>query len=561
MAKPRKADVRHRSRAVLDGPERAPARAYYRAMGLSDADLARPLVGVANTWNEVTPCQMHLDRVGRNVKEGVRTAGGTPREFLTIAVSDGIAMGSEGMRASLVSREVIADSIELVMHAHGYDALVTCAGCDKTIPGSLMAMARVNVPGVFTYGGSALPGTFRGRDVTIQDVFEGVGAFAAGKLTADDLADLERCAYPGGGTCAGLFTANTMASCAEALGMALPGDAAIPAVDPSREAHAVRVGRAAMAALEIGLKPRDVLTREAFENAIALDAAMGGSTNAVLHLLAIAREARVALSIDDFDGIARRTPHIVSMKPGGRYVMADLHRSGGVPAVLARLLDAGKLHADAVTVTGRTLAESLRDAPRRIPGDIVTPVEAPIRPTGGIAILRGNLAPDGAVVKTANVKRLSHVGPARAFDGEEAAFEAAERGLIREGEVVIVRYEGPRGGPGMREMLALTAALVGRGLGEEAALVTDGRFSGATRGLMVGHVSPEAADGGPIALLRDGDMVHVDVPARSLRVDVPAAELEARRAGWSAPEPRYRTGALAKYAKLVSSASTGAVCG
>jgi dihydroxy-acid dehydratase len=545
----------------MDGPARAPARAYYRAMGLTDADLARPLVGVANTWNEVTPCQMHLDRVGRNVKEGVRAAGGTPREFLTIAVSDGIAMGSEGMRASLVSREVIADSIELVMLGHAYDALVTCAGCDKTIPGSLMAMARVNVPGVFTYGGSALPGTLGGRDVTIQDVFEGVGAYSAGRLTADQLADLERCAFPGGGTCAGLFTANTMASCAEALGMALPGDAAIPAVDPSREPHAVRVGRAAMAALELGVRPRDVLTFEAFENAIALDAAMGGSTNAVLHLLAIAHEARVRLSIDDFDRVARRTPHIVSMKPGGAYVMADLFRAGGVPIVLARLLDAGKLHGDALTVTGRSLAEALRDAPRTIPGDIVRPVAEPISPAGGIAILRGNLAPDGAVVKTANVKRLRHEGPARVFDGEQPAFDAAERGEIRPGEVVVVRYEGPRGGPGMREMLALTAALVGRGLGEQVALITDGRFSGATRGLMVGHVSPEAADGGPVALVRDGDPIVLDVPGRAVRLDVAEDELARRKAAWRPPAPRTGSGALAKYARLVGPASTGAVCG
>jgi dihydroxy-acid dehydratase len=560
MGKAGKKDLRHRSRAMLDGPARAPARAYYRAMGLTDDDLARPLVGVANTWNEVTPCQMHLDRVGRRVKDGVRAAGGTPREFLTIAVSDGIAMGSEGMRASLVSREVIADSIELVMHAHGYDALVTCAGCDKTIPASLMAMARVNVPGVFTYGGSALPGTFEGRDVTIQDVFEGVGALAAGRLTAEQLADLERCAFPGGGTCAGLFTANTMASVAEALGMALSGDAAIPAVDPARDAHSEDVGRAAMRCLELGIRPRDVLTVDAFENAIVLDAAMGGSMNAVLHLLAIAHEARVKLALDDFDRIARKTPHLVSMKPGGRYVMADLYRAGGVPGVLRRLLDAGRIRGEALTVTGESIARRLRDAPRSIPRDLVRPLEDPISPTGGLAVLRGNLAPDGAVVKTANVRRLSHSGPARVFDGEQPAFEAAERGEIHPGDVVVVRYEGPKGGPGMREMLALTASLVGQGLGENVALVTDGRFSGATRGLMVGHVAPEAWDGGPIALLRDGDDVAVDVPSRRLDAKVSPSDFTERQEGWRRPEPRYRFGVFVKYARLVGSASIGAVC-
>jgi dihydroxy-acid dehydratase len=447
-----------------------------------------------------------------------------------------------------------------MMHAHGYDALVTCAGCDKTIPASLMSMARVNVPGVFTYGGSALPGKLEGRDVTIQDVFEGVGAFAAGRLTAEQLADLERCAFPGGGTCAGLFTANTMASVAEALGIALLGDASIPAVDPSRDAHSERVGRAAMRALELGVKPRDVLTFEAFENAIALDAAMGGSTNAVLHLLAIAHEARVSLELDDFDRIARRTPHIVSMKPGGKYVMADLHGAGGVPVVLRRLLDAGMLHGNATVTTGESMADRLRDVPRSIAGDIVRPVARPIQPMGGLAILRGNLAPEGAVVKTANVTRVSHTGPARVFDGEQAAFQVAEKGGIRRGDVVVVRYEGPKGGPGMREMLALTASLVGQGLGEEVALITDGRFSGATRGLMVGHVAPEAWDGGPIALLQEGDGLTIDVPARRLELNVPEGVLKKRRDSWRRPEPRYRSGILAKYSKLVTSASLGAIC-
>ncbi len=556
-----KGKLKHRSAVVTDGPHRAPARAYLRAMGLTDEDIAKPLVGVANTWNEAMPCQINLDVVGRKVKEGIRTAGGTPREFMTIAVSDGIAMGHEGMRASLVSREVIADSIELMMHAHGYDALAAVAGCDKTIPGSLMAMARLNVPAVFTYGGTMLPGRFEGRDVTIQDVFEAVGAFASGRMTAAQLDEIERSACPGAGTCAGLFTANTMASCAEALGMALPGDAAIPAVDPLRQEHSVRVGVAAMKALELGIRPRDVLTFEAFENAITLDAAMGGSTNAVLHLLAIAREAGVSLTLDDFDRLARKTPHLVSMKPAGAYVMADLHRAGGVPVVLRRLLDAGRLHGDALTVTGETLSKNLEDVRTRIPGNIVRTFEDPISPAGGLAILRGNLAPDGAVVKSAGVRRLVHQGPARVFDSEDAAFQDAQDGRIRSGDVVIVRYEGPKGGPGMREMLALTAALVGQGLGEEVALATDGRFSGATRGLMVGHVSPEAWEGGPIALLRDGDVVHVDVPRRRLDVDLIESELRRRRESWKVPEPRYRSGALAKYAKLVSSASVGAVCG
>lgn len=530
-------------------------------MGLGDEEIARPFVGVASSWNEVTPCQMSLDRVAKRVKEGIRAAGGTPREFLTIAISDGIAMGHEGMRASLVSREVIADSIELVMHAHRYDALVACAGCDKTIPGSLMAMARVNVPAVFTYGGSALPGSYEGHDVTIQDVFEGVGAYASGKMTYAQLDALERCAFPGAGTCAGLFTANTMASMAEALGLTLPGDAAIPAVAPDREAIAERAGRAVLRALELGIRPRDILTFEAFENAIALDAAMGGSTNAVLHLLAIANEADVTLTLDDFDRIARKVPHVVSMKPSGQYVMVDLFRAGGIPAVMRRLLDAGKLHGEARTVTGETIKERLAHARVDVPNEVVRPVEKPINPAGTIAILRGNLAPDGAVIKTALVRQLVFRGPARVFDGEQAALEVARRGGIRPGDVVVVRYEGPKGGPGMREMLALTAILVGQGLGEQVALITDGRFSGATRGLMVGHVSPEAWEGGAIALLRDGDAVQIDVPNRRLMVELADEELARRQRTWARIEPRYRRGALAKYAKLVSSAATGAVCG
>ena len=553
-------DLKHRSREVTEGPQRAPARAYLRSMGLRDEDIARPFVGIANTWNDVMPCQINLDAIGRKVREGIRSAGGTPREFNTIAVSDGIAMGHEGMRASLVSREIIADSIELMIHAHGYDALVTVAGCDKTIPGSLMALARLNVPGVFTYGGTMLPGRYEGRDVTIQDVFEAVGAYAAGRIDAAALDALERAACPGAGTCAGLYTANTMASCAEALGMALPGDAAIPTLDPARIDHSVRVGEAALRVLELGIRPRDVLVREAFENAITLDAAMGGSTNAVLHLLAIAHEARVKLTIDDFERISRRTPHLVTMKPAGKYVMSDLHKAGGVPIVLRRLLDAGKIHGDALTVTGARIRDVLRDVSRTIPGDIVARIDRPLSPSGTLAILKGNLAPDGAVVKTALVKHLRHRGPARVFDAEQEAFAAAQDREIRPQEVVVIRYEGPRGGPGMREMLAMTAALVGQGLGDEVALITDGRFSGATRGLMVGHVSPEAWEGGPIALLRDGDVIEVDVPERKLRVELTKADLAKRRKSWRRPKPRYPRGALAKYAKLVGSAARGAVC-
>ncbi len=560
MVKEKPHNLKHRSWEVTEGPARAPARSMLRAMGLGDEELARPFVGVANSWSEVTPCQLNLGKVAPRVKGGIVAAGGTPREFPTIAVSDGIAMGHEGMRASLVSRENIADSIELVMHAHRSDALVTCAGCDKTIPGALMAIARLNVPAVFTYGGPALAGRFEGRDVTIQDMFEAVGAFEAGRMTAEQLAGIERCAFPGAGTCAGLFTANTMATCAEVLGMTLPGDAAIPAVDPAREEHAEKVGQAVMKTLELGIRPREVLTHDAFENAITVDAAMGGSTNAVLHLLAIAHEAGVGLEIDEFDRISRKTPHIANLKPGGRYVMADLYHAGGVPAVMKQLLDADKLHPDCMTVTGDTIAERLRGTPTQVPRDILRSVDAPISPTGTLAILRGNLAPGGAVVKTAGVQHLLHRGPARVFDGEQEALAAAEERTIVAGDVVVIRYEGPRGGPGMREMLAITAALVGQGLGDQVALVTDGRFSGATRGLMVGHVSPEAWDGGPLALVREGDRITVHVAARRLSFEITKKESQARRRRWRRPAPRYESGALAKYAKLVGSASKGAVC-
>jgi dihydroxy-acid dehydratase len=552
-------DRRRRSAAVTEGVERAPARAMLRAVGLSDEDLRKPQVGVASSWNQVTPCNLHLDRLAEAARAGVRRAGAVPLEFTTIAVSDGIAMGHEGMRASLVSREIIADSVELMAHAERFDALVTIAGCDKSLPGMVMAAARTNLPTVFLYGGTILPGRYGDRDVTIQDVFEAVGAVAAGRMTEEELLELERVACPGAGSCAGMYTANTMACAVEALGMSLPGSASPPAVDPGRAEAAARTGEAAVLLLEAGITPRDILTESAFENAIATVVAIGGSTNAVLHLLAIAHEAGVDLSIDDFDRVSRRTPHIGDLRPGGRYVMADLDRIGGLPVVLRALLDAGLVDGEALTVTGRTLAENLEGVP--VPDqDVVRPVADPIHPVGGLAILRGSLAPDGAVIKVAATVRTTHRGPARVFDSEEECFAAVTAGRITAGDVLVIRYEGPRGGPGMREMLAVTAAVAGASLGEEVALVTDGRFSGATRGLMVGHVAPEAADGGPIAVVRDGDLISVDVENRRIDLEVPEDEIRDRLAAWTPPPPRYSTGALAKYARLVGSAARGAVC-
>jgi len=548
-----------RSDQITRGHERAPARAMMRAMGLKDEDFGKPLVGVANTFSEVTPCNMHLGRLAREVKRGVREAGGVPFEFGTIAISDGIAMGHEGMKASLVSREVIADSIELVMHAHRYDALVTLTGCDKTLPGSLMAMVRLNVPSILIYGGTILPGQFEGRDVTIQDVFEAVGAYAAGKMTAEQLKTVECAACPGEGSCGGLFTANTMASCIEALGMMWPGHAAIPAPDPRRDRTCFEVGQAVLRVLAAGLTPRKILTKAAFENAIMVDAAMGGSTNAVLHLLAIAHEAGVPLSMDDFDRISRRTPQWADMKPGGRFVMADLDTAGGVPLVMHRLMEAGLLHGEALTVTGRTVKENLQSFQFTDGHEVVRPLKSPVAPYGGIAILKGNLAPSGAVCKIANVKKLAHQGPARVFDSELAAFEAVQAKRIKAGDVVVIRYEGPKGSPGMPEMLAVTAAIRGQGLGEQVALMTDGRFSGATTGLMVGHVAPEAAVGGPIAALRDGDLITMDVPKRQMSAALSDAELASRLKSWKPPALKYPAGAFAKYVRLVGSASQGAV--
>ena len=545
---------------VKRGIDRSPNRAMMRAMGLDDGDFERPFVAVASTWNEATPCNFHLDRLAVRVKEGVSGAAGMPREFVTIAVSDGIAMGHQGMKASLVSREVIADSIELMVRAHGYDALVTIAGCDKSLPGTLMAAARLDLPSVFVYGGTIMPGRFEGRDVTIQDVFEGVGAYEAGKMTEDQLRELECNACPGEGSCAGMYTANTMAAVAEALGMSLPGSASVPAVDPRREDICVRSGEAVLRLLEVGISPRHIMTKAAFENAIAVVVAIGGSTNAVLHILAIAREAGIDLSLDDFDRISRRTPHIADMRPGGRYVMADLDRVGGLPTVLRELLEAGLLDGDAMTVTGRTLAENLADCLPKGDDDVVVSVSLPIGPTGTLAVLKGNLATEGSVLKTGGVTRLKHTGPARVFDSEEAAAQAITNREIQAGDVLVIRYEGPRGGPGMREMLSVTAALVGQGLGEQVALMTDGRFSGATHGLMVGHVAPEAAVGGPIAVLRDGDAITVDVEARRLDVAASADEMANRLREWK-PVDAHLTGALGKYARLVSSAAEGAVCG
>ncbi len=551
--------LKARSREVTDGIERAPHRAFLRAMGLGDDDLSRPFVGVASTWNEATPCNLTLDRQAAAIKRGVAESGGTPREFVAIAVSDGIAMGHEGMKASLISREVIADSVELMMRAHCYDALVGLAGCDKSLPGMLMAMARLNLPSIFLYGGTILPGRFHGRDVTIQDVYEGVGAVAAGRMSEADLHELECGACPGAGSCGGQFTANTMACVAEAIGMALPGSSSPPAVETTRDRFAEECGRVVLRLLERDLRPRQILTREAFENAIAIVAATGGSTNAALHLPALAHEAGLTLTLDDVERVARRTPTIADMVPGGHYMMLDLHRAGGVPVLLKLLLDAGLLHGDCLTVTGRTVAENLAGVEYDGSHPVIRAIDRALSPTGGLAVLRGNLAPDGAVIKVAGVHRLVHRGPARVFDSEQDAFAAVEQRRIQPGDVVVIRYEGPKGGPGMREMLSTTAALVGQGLGEECALITDGRFSGATKGLMAGHVGPEAQVGGPIAALRDGDVIVVDAERGRLAVELDDAELQRRLAAWRAPASRYPGGALWKYAQLVGPASQGAV--
>jgi len=552
--------LKSRSKDVTEGPDRSPHRAMFHAMGLSDEQLARPQIGVASSWNEVTPCNIHLNRLAQFAKQGAREAGGLPIEYGTIAVSDGIAMGHEGMKASLMTREAIADSVELVAFAERFDGLVTIAGCDKSLPGMVMASARLNIPSVFIYGGTIMPGTFHGKDVTIQDVFEAVGAYTMGKISSTELKALENVACPGEGSCAGMFTANTMASAIEALGMSLPGSASVPAIDERRNRICVESGKTVYNLLKLGIKPRDIITRKSLENAIAVCVAIGGSTNSVLHLLAIAHEAGVKLKIEDYDRISRRTPHIADMKPGGRYVMVDLDRIGGIPVVMKALLEAGLLHGDALTVTGKTVKENLKDVVFPTNQDVVHPVKSPINPTGAIVILKGNLAPEGCVVKVAGVKNLRHRGPAKVFNREEDAFAAVKARQIKAGDVVVIRYEGPKGGPGMREMLALTAALVGEGLGDDVALLTDGRFSGATHGLMAGHVAPEAAAGGPIAVVKNGDMIVMDAARRRLDIELTANEIKKRLKKWKAPKPRYTHGALAKYARYVQSAAKGAIC-
>jgi dihydroxy-acid dehydratase len=552
--------ARPRSTEVTVGRDRAGARAMLRAVGFTDDDFERPQVGVASSWNEVTPCNIHLDKLADAAKSGVRLAGAVPLEFNTIAVSDAIAMGHEGMKASLVSREVIADSVELVMHAERMDGLVAIAGCDKSLPGMLMACARLDLPAVFVYGGTILPGHFRGREVTVQDCYEGVGAVAAGTMSEEDLAELERVACPTAGSCAGMYTANTMSVAAEALGMALPGSATPTAVSERRAELARLTGEAVVDLLRRDLRPRQIMTRAAFLNAAAVVMATAGSTNAVLHLLAIAREAGVELTLDDFDAASRRVPHIVDMRPGGRFVMADLDRVGGLPVVLRELLEAGLVDGDTITVTGRTLAENLEGAGKP-DGEVVRTVATPIAREGGLAVLRGSLAPAGSVVKIPGNDNLSFRGTAKVFDSEEACFAAVTGGQVAKGDVLVIRYEGPKGGPGMREMLAVTGAIKGAGLGRDVVLVTDGRFSGATWGACIGHVAPEAFDGGPIGLVADGDTIALDVAARRIDLEVDEAELERRRAGWTRPAPRYPTGALAKYARLVGGADQGAVCG
>ena len=548
-----------RSDAITAGPSRAPARAMLKAVGFTDADLRRPIVGVANTWIEIGPCNYHLRDLGEQVKAGIRAAGGTPMEFNTVSISDGITMGSEGMKTSLVSREVVADSIELVARGNLFDGLVILVGCDKTVPGGVMALLRLDTPGLVLYGGSIAPGRWAGRDVTIQDVFEAVGAHAAGKLTAAQLGALEDSACPGPGACGGQFTANTMSMVCELLGVSPPSANGVPAMVAEKSDVARAAGQLVMELVRADLRPRRIVTRAAIENAIAAVAATGGSTNAVLHLLAIAHEAGVALEIDDFDRISARTPLLADLKPGGRFVAADLYRAGGIGLVAKRLQEAGLLAGDALTVTGRTIGEAARAAPETAGQEVVRPVAEPLTPTGGLAILKGNLAPHGCVVKVAGHEPAAHRGPARVFDSEEAAFEAVGQGRIRAGDVVVIRYEGPRGGPGMREMLAVTAAIVGAGLGESVALLTDGRFSGATRGMMAGHVAPEAASGGPIAIVRDGDPILFDERNRRLQLEVSDAGIESRLAAWRPPAPRFASGVMAKYARLVSSASTGAV--
>ena len=555
-------DIKPRSRDVTDGNQKAAARAMLRAVGLTDDDWQKPQIGLASAWNEVTPCNMSLRRLADSAKQGVREAGGVALEFGTITVSDGISMGHEGMRASLVSREVITDSVETVVHGERFDGFIGLAGCDKSIPGMLMAAARLNLASVFVYNGSTMPGVHNGKNIDITTVFEAIGACAAGTMSQQELNDIEKSACPGEGACGGMFTANTMSSIAEALGMSLPGSASAPAIDPSREDDAKRAGAAVVNLLRLGIRPRDIMTKKAFENAIAVTNALGGSTNAVLHLLAIAFEAGVDLDLDDFNRIADKVPHIADTKPGGKYHMSDVHRIGGVPVVLKHLLDAGLLHGDVMTCTGKTMAENLADLNPPLPdGDVIHPLSDPIHSEGGINVLTGSLAPKGSVVKVAGLTKdqLQFEGPARVFDGEDGAMDAILTNRIVPGDVIVIRYEGPKGGPGMREMLAITGALKGAGLGSSVALITDGRFSGGTWGFCIGHVAPEAVDGGPIAFVNEGDRIRIDVPNKSLDLLVDAAELDARKVGWTPNPPRYTSGVLAKFAKLVQGAEKGAI--
>ncbi len=549
------------SRNVVEGIARAPHRAMYKAMGLTDADLSKPFIGVCHTGNEATPCNIHLGRLAQKAKEGVGDGGATPREFSTIAVSDGIAMGHEGMKSSLISREVIADSIELMMRAHQYDGLICIAGCDKSLPGTMMAIARLNLPSVFVYGGTIMPGIYEGKQITIQDVYEAVGAHEAGQLTLETLKNIENYACPNAGSCGGMFTANTMASISEALGLALPGSASPPAEDDRREKMCYDTGRAVTNLVEQNIRPRDILTFDAFENAITILNAIGGSTNAILHLLAISNEAGIKLSYNDFERIRKKTPHLADMKPGGGHVMLDLDKIGGIPLILKKLTEKNLLHDDVLTVTGKTLKENLDSISIQTVENqnVVTSIDAPIHSTGTAMILKGSLAPDGAVVKIAGVKKTRFTGHAKVFDREEDAFDSVANEEIKDGDVVVIRYEGPKGGPGMREMLAVTAALVGQGLGNKVSLVTDGRFSGATKGLMIGHVAPEAFVGGNIALVKDGDEISINIEENSINLNVSEDEMKQRRNDWKQPKPNYTSGALAKYASLVGSAAQGAI--
>jgi len=549
------------SRNVVEGTARSPHRAMYKAMGLTDEDLEKPFIGVCHTGNEATPCNIHLPKLAQNAKKGVIDAGATPREFSTIAVSDGIAMGHEGMKSSLVSREVIADSIELMVRAHQYDALVGIAGCDKSLPGTMMAMARLNLPSVFVYGGTIMPGMLDGRELTVVDVYEAVGAYDSGKISLEDLKNIENNACPNAGSCGGMFTANTMASISEAIGLALPGSASPPAEDDRRGKMVYDTGKACTKLLELNIRPSDILTFEAFENAITMLNAVGGSTNGILHLLALASESGIKLDYDDFERVRKKTPHLADMKPGGNYVMNSLDKIGGIPFIMKKLLDKNLIHADSLTVTGKTIKENINtmQIPPVPDQKIVKSVDTPIHNVGTAVILKGTLAPDGAVIKTAGIETAKFIGKAKVFDREEFAFDATSKGEIEEGDVMVIRYEGPKGGPGMREMLATTAALVGQGLGKKVAMVTDGRFSGGTRGLMIGHVAPEAFVGGPIALIKNGDEIEIDIEANTIDLNVTEEELNHRRQEWQPPKPNYTSGALAKYASLVGSAAQGAI--